>query len=113
MAILYGLYAIVAMLSEPLTIPGTSPVAESAAGYTQRPEDAEAASTFNPQAAKRKADAFTEEVRLLELERHQQKDEQQMIAQNNDRRTSGTGSSTASQLDSDSWQDRLEAEARG
>lgn len=110
MAILYGCYA---RFSSLLAHPKKPAVAETAPDPFQDAGSEEVASTFDPQAAKRKADAFAEEVRLLELERHQQKDEQQMIAQNNDRRSSGAGSSTASQLDSDSWQDRLEAEARG
>lgn len=69
MAVLYGGYAIVRLLSSPLTVPESRAVAEQAAVPTKEFESAESTPDFDPVAARKTSAAFAADIRALEIER--------------------------------------------
>lgn len=112
MAVLYGCYAFIATFFERPQGRMASHGSGSENPYGG-PENAEVSSEIDPEVAKRQAAAYAAEAEALELERENLLEEHEQSEQNALNHRAALEQSMVDEAEQLSWQDRLEAEARG
>lgn len=108
MAVLYGFYAFLAPFFKPSRVKGVSAGDDPYGG----PQNAEVApQELDTGLARLQAAAYAAEAEALDLERLQDRKEAELNAQNAAAHQAAISQADEQQVEQQSWQDRLEAEA--